>query len=35
MNTITITLTAHDGVDLEEAYYQLQLHMYNLGLEEV
>jgi len=34
MNEITITLTAHDGVDLEEAYYQLQSHFYNLGLEE-
>ena len=33
--TFTITCAAKDGVDIENAYYQLQYAMREIGLEEV
>jgi hypothetical protein len=33
--TITITLAAQEGVDLEDAYYQLQYALHQIGLEEL
>ena len=35
MNEITITLRALEGVDLEDAYYQLSEWLSDYGLEEV
>jgi hypothetical protein len=35
MNTVTITLAAEEGVDLEEAYYQLSEVLHEYGLKEI
>jgi hypothetical protein len=35
MDEITITLRALEGVDLEDAYYELERNLRHLGLEEV
>jgi hypothetical protein len=32
--TITITLAPMEGIDLEDAYYELQYHLHQIGLVE-